>query len=203
MKTSKIRILTATAMLSAVATGLMYLEFPVPIMPSFIKLDISELPALVAGFAYGPLSGICVCLIKNLFKLIGTNSGGVGELCNFLLGVFLVVPASLIYKFKKSRSGAVIGSLIGAFSMAVLSLPLNYYITYPIYSSFMPIDAIVGMYNEIASGIFHSKNELNGLFQCLLIFNVPFTFLKGLIDALICFLIYKPLSPVLHGKTKK
>ena len=190
-------------MLSAVATGLMFLDFPVPFMPSFIKLDISELPALIAGFAYGPISGVCVCLIKNLFNLLRTSTGGVGELCNFLLGVFLVVPASLVYKFKKERSGAVIGSLVGALSMALLSLPLNYYVTYPIYSNFMPVEAIVSAYNEIASGIFHYNGEMNGLFQCLLIFNVPFTFLKGLIDAVICFFIYKPLSPTLHGRKRQ
>ena len=200
MKTGKIRLITATAMLSAIATGLMFLDFSVPIMPSFIKLDVSELPALIAGFAYGPISGICVCLIKNLFNLLHTSTGGVGELCNFLLGVFFIVPSALIYKFKKTRGGAALGSLIGAICMAVLSLPLNYFVTYPIYENFMPIEAIVNAYQDIAANVFGVKSELPGLFACLLFFNVPFTFLKGLLDALICFIIYKPLSPVLHGR---
>lgn len=200
MKISKVRILTATAMLSAVATGLMFLDFPIPLMPSFIKLDISELPALIAGFAYGPVSGVCVCLIKNLFNLLHTQTGGVGELCNFLLGVFFIVPSALIYKFRKNRSGALIGALIGALCMAGLSLPLNYFVTYPIYENFMPVEAIVGAYQDIAKNIFHTKGELNGLFSCLLIFNVPFTFAKGLIDTIICFIIYKPLSGILHGR---
>ena len=52
------RVLTGTAMLAAVATVLMYMEFPIPIMPAFIKLDVSELPALIASFAYGPVAGI-------------------------------------------------------------------------------------------------------------------------------------------------
>ena len=77
------RVLTGTAMLAAVATVLMYMEFPIPIMPAFIKLDVSELPALIAGFAYGPVAGIVVCLIKNLIKLPSTSTAAVGELFNF------------------------------------------------------------------------------------------------------------------------
>ncbi|MDD7772188.1 MAG: ECF transporter S component [Faecousia sp.] len=191
--TSRTRRLTVTAMLSAVAAVLMYLELPAPLMPSFIKLDISELPALLAGFAYGPVHGVIVCLVKNLIKLPSTNTAAVGELCNFLLGAVFVLPASLIYRRHKSRKGALVGALVGAVVMALLSLPINYFITYPVYAKFMPIDTIISMYQAIRPGV-------NGLLECLALFNVPFTFLKGLLDVALCFLIYKPLSPVLHGK---
>ena len=83
-KTTNIRKLTGTAMLGAVAAVLMYMEFPIPIMPSFVKLDVSELPALLAAYAYGPVSGIAVCLIKNLIKLPSTSTAAVGELFNFV-----------------------------------------------------------------------------------------------------------------------
>lgn len=200
--TTKLRKLTATALLAAIATGLMFVDFSIPIMPSFIKLDVSELPALLGAFSFGPVSGIAVCFIKNIFNLIFHGStGGVGELCNFLLGVMFVVPASLIYKKMKSRKGALIGVIVGALAMAILSLPLNYYLTYPIYSKFMPLDTIISMYQDIATKI-APNSKIDGLFSCLLIFNVPFTFVKGLIDAVICFLIYKPLSPLLHGRKK-
>ena len=140
---------------------------------------------------------MAVCLVKNLFNLIFHGStGGAGELCNFLLGVFFVVPASIIYKKIKSRKGAVIGAAVGAVAMAILSLPLNYYITYPVYSTFMPLESIIGMYHDIFP-------KAGGLLSCLIIFNMPFTFLKGVLDAVICFLIYKPLSPVLHGRKNK
>ncbi|MGN1419715.1 MAG: ECF transporter S component [Acutalibacteraceae bacterium] len=193
---SKLRVLTGTAMLAAVATGLMFIDFSVPFMPSFIKLDVSELPALLAGFAYGPVSGICVCLVKNIFNLLfhGTT-GGAGELCNFLLGVCFVVPAALIYRRAKSRKTAVIGAVVGAVSMAVLSVPLNYFISYPVYEKFMPIEAIINMYQEILP-------SANGLLECLLIFNMPFTFFKGVLVSALCFIIYKPLSPVLHGRKR-
>lgn len=192
-KKVNIRYLAVTAMLSAVATVLMYLEFSVPFMPSFIKLDVSELPALVASFGLGPVSGLLVCLVKNLIKLPFTNTAGVGELANFLLGVCFVVPAGIIYKHKRTIGGALVGSLVGAAVMAVFSLPINYFITYPVYTRFMPLDAIIGMYKAIFP-------KVNSLFECLLIFNVPYTFLKGLLDCILTFLIYKRISPLIHGK---
>jgi riboflavin transporter FmnP len=190
---TRTRMLTGVAMLSAVSVVLSFLSFPVPLMPSFIKLDLAELPALIGAFAYGPLAGAAVCLVKNLVSLMKSSSGGVGTLCNFLLGVCFVVPAGLIYKKNRTRKGALIGSLLGAAIMAVVSIFVNYYVVYPIYTAFMPMEAIIGMYQAILPSV-------KGLLQCLIIFNMPFTFVKGLLDVVICFLIYKPLSPILHGK---
>ena len=81
----------------------LYVYLFVPLMPSFIKLDLSELPALIAAFSMGPLSGAAVCLVKNLVNVMFTTTGGVGELSNFLLGCFFVVPAGLIYKYHNGR----------------------------------------------------------------------------------------------------
>ncbi len=191
----KIRKMTVTAMLAAVSAVLMFFDFSVPFMPVFIKMDISELPALLAGFAYGPVSGVAVCLIKNLVNLTRTTTSGIGELCNFLLGAAFVLPSALIYKHKKTRKGAAVGAVVGAALMALLSLPINYFISYPVYASFIPgaMDAIISMYREILPSV-------DGLLACLVTFNLPFTLIKGIIDAVICFLIYKPLSPVLHKK---
>ena len=192
---SKVRVLTGTAMLGAVAAVLMYLEFPIPIMPAFVKLDVSELPALIASFAYGPVSGILVCLIKNLIKLPSTSTAAVGELFNFVMGALFVGVAGLIYKRNKTRKGAIVGALLGALVMAVVSVPYNYFIVYPAYVVMyhLPLDAIIGMYQAI-------NPNVNGLLACLLVFNLPFTFVKGALDAVLCFLVYKPLSPILHGR---
>ena len=193
--TKRTRALTGTAMLAAVATILMYMEFPIPIMPGFIKMDISELPALIAGFAYGPLSGIAVCLIKNLIKLLSTSTAAVGELFNFVMGALFVGVAGIVYKKNKTRKGAIIGAVAGALIMALVSLPYNYFVVYPAYVVMyhLPLEAIIGMYQAI-------NPNVNGLLACLITFNVPFTFVKGMVDALLCFLIYKPLSPILHGR---
>lgn len=189
----KIRKITVTAVLGALSTVLMFLSFPVPLMPGFIKLDLSELPALIASFSLGPLSGAAVCLIKNLVNLLNTTTGGIGELSNFILGVFFVVPAGLIYKNNKSKSGALKGAVAGAISMAVLSVFSNYFVVYPIYEKFMPLETILNLYRAINPNI---KN----LWQALLIFNMPFTFIKGMISVVITFLTYKRISPLLKGK---
>ena len=194
-KTTKrisVRKLTGTAMLSAIAYVLMFLDFSVPFMPSFIKMDLSELPALIGAFAYGPVAGVVICLVKNVIHLMITTTGGVGELSNFLLGASFVLVSGGVYRFKKSRKGALIGSVLGAFVMGIFSIIFNYFLVYPIYYNFMPQDAILAAYQLIFSG---AKNIL----QCLIVFNAPFTFIKGMISVVITFIIYKRISPILKG----
>ena len=188
----RVRYMTVTAMLSALAFILMFIDFSVPLMPSFIKMDISELPALIGAFAMGPVYGVFICLIKNLLHLFITTTGGVGELCNFMLGAIFVFAAGFIYQRNKNRKTAVLGALIGAALMAVLSIPVNYFITYPVYTKFMPIDAIISMYQEI-------NPAADSLLKCLITFNAPFTFVKGLISVVITFAIYKRISPIIKG----
>jgi riboflavin transporter FmnP len=191
----KIRFIAITGILGAISTVLMMLSFSVPFMPSFLKLDFSELPALVASFSMGPLAGVAVCFIKNLINVTMSTTGGVGELSNFLLGVCLVLPAGLVYKFRKNRLAAFLSALAGSLIMALASLPLNYFVTYPMYMKFMPIEAIIGMYEAILPGV-------DGLLSCLLIFNIPFTFLKGLLVTVLTFIIYKHISPIIKGVKK-
>ena len=193
-KTVNVRALAVTGMLSALAFALMYLEFPIPLlMPPFIKMDLSDFPALIAAYCFGPLWGVCVCLIKNLIHLFFSSTGGVGELANFLLGALFVIPAGLVYKLKKSRKSALIGAIVGAVVMALGSLVTNNFIVYPVYYNFMPKEAILAAYQAILPSV-------KTIPQCLLIFNVPFTFVKAMISVIIVFPTYKYLSPILKGK---
>ena len=154
-----------------------------------------QLPALLAAYAYGPVSGIAVCLIKNLIKLPSTSTAAVGELFNFVMGALFVGVAGFVYKRSKTRRSALIGAGLGALAMAVVSVPYNYFIVYPAYVVLyhLPLEAIIGMYQAI-------NPSVDGLLTCLITFNFPFTLFKGLLDAALCFLIYKPLSGVLHGR---
>ncbi len=192
MRKEEIKKLSFCALFGGVGFVLMLLEFPLPIIPSFVKFDFSELPALIVSFVYGPLYGILVCLLKNALHLFVTTSAGVGEVSNFILGAIFVGVAGLIYKYNKNRKYALIGSLVGALVMAVISIASNYFIVYPAFSVLygLPMPAIIGMYQAILSSV-------DGLFEALVIFNLPFNFAKGIIDAAICFLIYKKLSPIL------
>lgn len=189
-----IRYITATGLLSALAFVLQFFEFSVPLMPPFIKMDLSDIPELIGAFAYGPIYGVIIAFIKNLIHMPFSQDGGVGGLCNFLLGACFALPAGIIYRYKKTRTDALIGALTGAVLMAIASFPINYFIIYPFYELFMKKEAIVAAYRVILPGV---KN----LAQCLLIFNVPFTFFKGLICVAITFLVYKRLSPLLHGES--
>ena len=191
-KTHKI---TVTAMLSAVAFLLMFIEFPLPMLiPSFVKLDVSDLPALLGAFSLGPVYGVVIEVLKNLLHILikGTSSAGIGELFNASMGAVFVLVAGLVYKLNHTRRGAVIGSFAGALAMAVASLPMNYFLVYPFYASlFGGMEAIIGAYQAIVPSV-------DSLFECLALFNVPFTFCKGVLDVGLCFLVYKPLSPLLH-----
>jgi riboflavin transporter FmnP len=191
------RQIAVTGMLGAVSIVLQFFEFTIPFVPAFIKLDLSDLPALLGSFALGPFYGVAVCLIKNLFHMATSNSALVGELCNFMLGAAFVLPAGYIYKFKKTKKGAVIGALVGALVMAAFSFPSNLFVTYPMYIKLygMSEEMIIGMYQAIIP-------SMKTLSQCLLVFNVPFTFVKAMISVVITLLIYKPLSPILHGREK-
>ena len=192
-----VRYMTVTAMLSAVAFALMFFEFSIPfLVPSFIQMDLSELPALIGAFAMGPWYGVIICLIKNLIHLLITTTGGVGELSNFILGAAFVLPAGLIYQRKKTKKNAVIGSVLGAAFMALLSVASNYFIVYPVYTAFLPMDTILAMYQEILP-------SADTLLKCLVIFNMPFTFLKGMLSVIITLLIYKHISPIIKGVSNK
>lgn len=195
-KNTNIWKMTMTAMLSAIAFVLMFLEFSVPVMPPFIKMDFSELPALLGAFAMGPVSGVMICLIKNLMHLLMSTTGGVGELSNFFLGACFVLPAGLVYQKWKGKKSAVLGALAGAVLMAGVSIISNYYIVYPFYYNFMSRDAVLQAYQAIFPGV---KNIL----ECLVIFNAPFTLVKGLLSVVLTMFIYKPLSPFLKGNYRK
>lgn len=195
MKKINVRKLTGVAMLSAVAFALQFLEFPIPIIPSFIKLDFSDLPELIGAFAYGPAAGVIIALIKNLLHMTQSSSMYIGELSNFLMGAVLSLTAGLIYKYNKTKKGALIASLAASVLMGVASVPINYFLVYPLYYSVLGLkeQAVLDMYKLILP-------STQSILQALLIFNLPFTIFKGLVCSVFSGIIYKPLSPLLHGR---
>ena len=190
-----VRKLVATAIMSAIAFVLMFLDFSIPIVPSFLKMDFSEFPALLTAFAYGPVYGIAVCLIKNVFHLFLSATLGVGELSNFLLGVCFVVPAGLIYKRRRTFKGAVVSAAVGNLTMALFCLPINLFLIYPMYEKFVgfPMPVILELYQAILPGV-------RSIAEAIAIFNIPFTFVKGLVSVIVTFLIYKRIAPLLKDR---
>lgn len=192
-QTVSVRYIAVTGVLAATAFILQLIEFPVPLMPGFIKFDFSDFPALVGAFAMGPVCGILIELIKNLIHTLVSGSFGVGELSNFMLGAVFAGVAGTVYRFKKNKKGAIIGAFAGAVVMALISFPANALIVYPVYYNFMPKENILAAYQAIIP-------SMKSVEQSLLCFNVPFTFIKGMIDVAITFLTYKHISPILKGK---
>ena len=195
-----VRKLTMTAMLGAVATVLMYISVSVPLMPSFIKLDLSELPALIGAFAYGPVAGVMIEFCKILIKLVlkPSSTAFVGELANFSISCMLVLPASVIYLFKKSRKQAILGTVVGTLIMTAFGSCFNAIYLLPKFSELygIPLDAIIGMGTAINPAI-HSISGL--VLMCV----VPLNLLKGGLVSLITILVYKKLSPILKAAHKQ
>lgn len=181
--------------LAAVATVLMLLEFPLWFAPSFYELDFSEVPVLLGTFALGPVAGIAIEFIKILinFVLNGTDTGGIGELANFIVGCSFIVPAGYIYKHKKSFATAIIGLVVGTLALAAVGSMMNYYLLLPVYSKIYgaPIQAFIDMGNVINPAITDLKT-------LVLYAVVPFNLFKGIVVSSITLLIYKKISPVLH-----
>lgn len=180
------------AMFSALAAVLMLWEFPIPfIAPSFYEIDLSEIPVLVGSFIMGPVAGVIMEAVKILLKLVikGTSTAYVGDFANFCIGCCLVVPASIIYKHKKTKKNAMIGIGVGTLTMAIVGAALNYFIMLPFFVKFygMPLDAIIGAGAEINSFI---SNKFTFVLICV----APFNLLKGVIDGLVTLLIYKRIS---------
>lgn len=180
-------------MLSAIGFVLEVLNVSLPFLPAFLKLDFSDVPALIASLTMGSQQGILVCLIKNTIHLLCSTSGGVGELCNFLLGTVFVGITGSYYKRIGGRKAAVTGGVIAAILMSLLSVVLNYYLVYPVYMKVMgiPGDAILAMYQVLNPGI-------NNLPEALLKFNMPFTFCKAILSVWLGFFLYQRMVPILR-----
>ena len=192
VKASKLRTITGVAVLSAIAFILAYFEFPVPLSPSFARMDISDLPALIGAFAYGPLAGVLIELVKTALQLTTPATAGGGSLENFIRGgVFVFVPG-VIYRKNKNKTTALIACLIASLAMGVTAAVVNYFVLLPAFEAFMPLSELIASFGECLPFI---KTKLD-----VVLFNaLPFNLLKGLAISAVTMLIYKKLSPILKG----
>ena len=144
----------------------------------FLEIEFSDLPALIGAFALGPMAGVLVELIKNLLHCLVTSTGFVGELANFIVNGIFVLVAGTIYKFNRTRRGALIALIISIFAMTAAGMLANMLILLPLY---MP------------QADFASKLKI------VLYTITPFNLCKGAVLSLITFLCYKKLKPLLFS----
>lgn len=195
-QSARLRMLTTTAMLAAMAGALMFIEFPLGfIAPPFYKLDFSEVPVLIGTFAFGPIQGVVIEIVKILIHLVikGTQTAFVGELGNLLIGCAFIVPAGIIYKLKKTKKAAVIGMSASTLFMAVVGVFLNAFLLIPVYAGAFhtTVETIVAMGHDIFPAV-------NNIFTLCLLCVLPFNLIKGVAVSLIVAIIYKPLSRLIH-----
>lgn len=167
------------SLLSAIAVMLMYFDFPIPFLPfPWLKIDLSDIPALMGGFAFGPVAGVLIELLKNLLILIvkGTGTGFVGEMANFIIGASLVFPAAWIYHKNKSKKTAFLGMLVGSLSMQVIGIIANVYFLLPAYGMKMAPNEIV---NYVTAGL------------------LPFNGVKAIMVYGITYVLYKKVASVI------
>ncbi|MGP1412127.1 MAG: ECF transporter S component [Peptoanaerobacter stomatis] len=191
-KNLKTATMVKVSLLGAISFVFMALSFTIPIFPAFLKFDISDIPSLIAGFALGPIAGIMVQFIKNIMNvaIMGTTTGGVGELSNFVIGSSFVATAALIYKHHKGIKSAIIACICGTLVMTILGVFSNYFVMLPLYSKFIPMDKIVQMGSVVNPAI-------KDTFTLVLYGIVPFNIFKGLSISALTMLIYKKISILL------
>ena len=165
------------AMLGSIATVLMQFNFPLPALPGFLKFDFGEVPAVIAIMTMGPVAGILVELLKNILHwlLSGSPTGvPVGEIANFATGLLFILPIYYIFNFFKNKKGLIGGFVAGTVSMAVGMSVLNYVVFLPMYTYFLNMEPVTGdaLYAMIVLGI------------------LPFNIIKGLIIAVISYMLY-------------
>lgn len=182
--------LTSVALLAAISFALAFLELPVPLSPSFAKMDLSDFPALIAAMSLGPWAGVAVELVKNVLGLSTTSTGGVGELANFLIGGTFAYVAGIVYYRWRSRAWQA--CLLASAAMALAAALANYFILLPLFESFLPLEALIVSFAEFIPFI-HTKLDI------VLLNAIPFNLLKGLGISLIALPLYPKLTPVLRG----
>ena len=178
------------ALLSAISFVLFrFLEIPVV---GFYKIDLSGIPVLLAGFSMGPLAGILTLLIKDLLGVIGSSSGGIGEIADFFMLASLVLPVTIIYQYRHTRTTVLWGLLGGTVLMIITGMLFNYYILIPLYTNFMSIEMIISIMDNALPFL-----KIDTLEKLILYVTGPFNLLKGLVLSVLTYWIYPYVSTLL------
>ncbi len=189
--TKRTNTLVKVAIMSAAAFVVMLIETP-PLFSTFLKMDFSDVVAVIAGFALGPVAGLAVQLIKNLLHLLMSTTAAVGELGNFIVGGTFVFVAARIYHKDKSRKQAIVGLIAASLAMTVVAMLANVFLLLPLYAS------VLGFKTEMVIELTAQVNPLvNDLTSFALFAIAPFNLLKAAAVSLITFVIYKKISKYL------
>lgn len=186
--------LTKIAILSAMSVLLMFIKFPLPFAPTFMEMDISELPSLIGGFAMGPLAGVLIVVLKLVLNILlnGTKTFYVGELSNLIVSCTFVLVSSIIYKKGKDKKSAILGLVLGSLCMSTVAVLSNYFFIFPLYAKILKLDlnVFVGMVSKI--------NPLVNSYFTMMLFSIfPFNLVKTFTTSIVTLFLYKKISKIL------
>lgn len=180
------RTMVTLSLLSALSYVLMLLESPPYI--GFLRLEFSDIPAIIGAIQFGPIAGVIIELIKNVIKAItATKTAGVGELANFIVSVAYVVPAAIIYKKMKSRFSSLTAFGVATVCMTIAGFLMNYFVTIPLYATLYG-----GMENVLAAATIIPG--INDKFTLILYGITPFNIVKGIFLGVVGHYSYKLLK---------
>ncbi len=196
LNTRKIAVI---GVFSAIAMILHVVDFPIPFAPPFYKLDFSEIPVLICGFAFGPVAGVMTEFIKILLKLIvkGTSTAFVGDLANFVVGCSFVLPTTIIYRFLKTKRAAVVSCIVGTIVITIVGSVFNAVYLLPAFSALyhIPMETLIDMGRAINPNITDITT-----FICFAV--APLNVVKGASVSMVTMLVYKHISPIIkYGRT--
>lgn len=198
--------LAVMAILTAIAYVLyMFVKFPLPFFPPWLDVQVSDLPALLGGFAINPMASVIIIVVKCMLKMPFTSSACVGELADILVGTAFVLPATLIYHSLKGRKSAVIGMVSGTVCASAVSLLANRFLLIPFYAwQYGNGDVQAGMQVIVnAVSALYSGVNVNNFYAFYLPIGVlPFNLLRCVLCAVLSYFTYKPLSKALHWDVK-
>lgn len=198
MKNQELNRMVKVSLLGVIGFLLMIVEFPIPLFPEFLKIDLGDLPALIGAFALGPMAGVMVELMKNLLHgIFFSKTMFIGDFANFIIGSTLIATAGTIYKMKKTKKRALIGIAAGTLFMCVVAGITNYYIFLPLYEKVLhvPIAAMISAAKVI-------NPRVNNLNSFIVWVTIPFNLMKGILISVITMAVYKKVSPILHSETE-
>lgn len=196
------RKIAVIGMFSALAVILMLFEFPLPFAPGFYKLDFSELPILIGAFAFGPAAGVMMEFIKILLNLLmdGTTTVFVGELANFAVGCSFILPASIVYYFRKSKKSAIVACVVGTLILTVFGTAFNAIYLLPAFAELyhMPLEELIAMGAKV-NPMVSEGDIVSFVVACV----APLNIIKGTCSSVVTLLIYKKISPILKSGVNK
>lgn len=187
--------ITRIAILAGISAVLLFINFPIMIFPGFYKIDFSEIPCLLCGFALGPLSGATCVMLSRLLNIIlegGSETAYIGELASLIISLSFILVSSFVYKNNHSKKGAIVSLVASTIVSSFVAVVVNYFILLPMYENLMHIslDTIISMASNTIPIV---KDKTTFVLFCTL----PFNIIKCIINSVLVILLYKRISPLI------